>query len=313
MLETEFDTSVQKVEEITRGTFVVDKLHFVGSSESRHTQPQLRIAVNIGTKECHCRIGGLAVLQEFELCEQSLNTVAFGRSINAATRNSRPNRPTNALLAQIGNGDSVGNLGVPRELYRTASAQTLVVHIARHLFGCALNPIVRTALIGVRHLSVFPFIKVKHNQLAAIAIRQFHVFGACVNSGLNLCQLLRNLALSAVGYLLSCYFQRHGGYAKYQTSAFGIQKGASRLHTVFQLASCFLQLKRAVLVAFYQQFYIFNCHSHYSPPLRNAKRVVKYRRKMFSPFPALDITSTKLITFFKVFVQYPCFQFARCK
>ena len=78
MLETEFDTSVQKVEEITRGTFVVDKLHFVGSSESRHTQPKLRITVNVGAKECHRRVGRLAIVQEFELCEQSLNTVAFG-------------------------------------------------------------------------------------------------------------------------------------------------------------------------------------------------------------------------------------------
>ena len=34
---------------------------------------------------------------------------------------------------------------------------------------------------------------------------------------------------------------------------------------------------------------------------------------MFSPFPALDITSTKLITFFKVCVQHPCFQFVRRK
>jgi hypothetical protein len=48
--------------------------------------------------------------------------------------------------------------------------------------------------------------------------------------------------------------------AEYQPAAIPVQKGACRVHAVFQFAGRFLQFQATILVVGYQLLDIFDCH-----------------------------------------------------
>lgn len=139
-------------------------------------------------------------------------------------------------------------------------SDTLIIHIARHNFGCALNFVIRPATKSVWMIAPFPTVKVKYDQFITRIIRDVNINRLYVTCGLNICQSLRKLPFSRITNLLPDNLQRLRRYPENQPSTICIEKCTRRMHTVFKFSGSFLKLQSTRLIVCNQCFYIVYCH-----------------------------------------------------
>lgn len=96
---------------------------------------------------------------------------------------------------------------------------------------------------GMRALTPYPAVKVHRNNLVTGIVRHINKFDMDINNWIKSCECLSDFPLGTIRNFLSDYLQRLRCNIKYQPSSLGIEESTSRMHTVLQLASSFLELQ----------------------------------------------------------------------